>query len=194
MTIKPIWMFLCVWFCQILSPAMALQSGASFARHYYHSSATQVDRDFGSGKLSDFVQEPMFPMAAGTRYGEALHPGPEDDHSDYWLTVGVTNPGGVRAKEDMLLAMGPGIWTLTETQLSQITTKSTARTLRSGGHKLHRNIRAHVSHPAPLRHGSQWAGRWTGICTTSDWPSTSLQVPWPDEHWKLAVSCSHDIG
>ena len=124
----------------------------------------------------------MFQLAAGIRFGEARHPGPDLDQ-DSWLTVGVANPGGLRAKEDILLSMGPGIWTMTETQLSQVTTKTTERSLRAGGHKLNRRIRCHFSHPAPLRQGSQWAGRWTGVCTTTDWPSTVLQVPWPREHW-----------
>lgn len=98
--------------------------------------------------------------------------------------MGVTNPGGLRAKEDMVLAMGPGIWTRTETQLSQVTAKSTARSFRGGGNKLHRNVRPHFSHPAPLRQGSTWAGKWTGVCTISDWPSTAIQLPWPSEHWE----------
>ena len=75
----------------------------------------------------------MFQLAAGIRFGEARHPGPDLDQ-DSWLTVGVANPGGLRAKEDILLSMGPGIWTMTETQLSQVTTKTTERSLRAGGH------------------------------------------------------------
>eukprot|EP00435_Cladocopium_sp_Y103_P026257 s555_g6.t1 len=166
--IKPIWLLLCLWFCHFINPAAALQSGASFARHSVLSSATSVDRDNGSGKTPDLMQEPMFPCAAGTRFGEALHPGP-DATSDYWLTVGVANPGGLRAKEDMVLSWGPGIWTLTETQLSQVTAKTTERCFRAGGHKLNRRVRSHFGHPAPLRQGSQWAGKNIGLRAESCW-------------------------
>ena len=37
--------------------------------------------------------------------------------------------------------------------------------------------------PAPLRSGSTWAGRWTGVATLSDVPASNLDVPWPAEHW-----------
>ena len=48
------------------------------------------------------------PSMDGTiRYGEAKNPGPTTGDL---LTVGVSNPGGLRQKEDILLGMGPGIW------------------------------------------------------------------------------------
>ena len=119
---------------------------------------------------------------AVTRHGEASHPGPVHEQ-DSLLVVGTSNPGGLRSKEDIVLSMGSGIWTLTETQLSAVTMKNSARAFRAGGKKLQRLIRPHFSHPAPLRQGSQWAGKWTGVCTVSDWPSSQITLPWLHEHW-----------
>ena len=141
-----------------------------------------MDRDAGSGNLLDNVPELCHCPTTGKRFGEAEHPGPVPEQ-DSLLTVGVGNPGGLRAKEDLVLSLGPGIWTMSETQLSAVTTSSAAKAFRNGGQKLHRRVRPHFSHPAPLRHGSQWAGKWTGVCTTSDWPSSQLTLPWPPEHW-----------
>ena len=50
-------------------------------------------------------------LSAGIRFGEASHPGPI---SDQLLNLGVSNPGGLPSKEDMVLMMGPGIWTMTD--------------------------------------------------------------------------------
>eukprot|EP00435_Cladocopium_sp_Y103_P038237 s1388_g10.t1 len=132
--------------------------------------------------MPDTVPEIAICQAAGVRYGEASNPGPDFD-PDQLLTVGVSNPGGLRSKEDLVLEMGAGIWTMTETQLSATTTKNSARCFKAGGNKPNRCIRPHYSHPAPLRHGSTWAGKWTGVSTTSDWPSTKVDLPWPPEHW-----------
>eukprot|EP00435_Cladocopium_sp_Y103_P032314 s106_g8.t1 len=161
---------------------MALQSGTPFARHMVLSSAASADRDIGSEVLPDYVPEPLQCLANGVRYGEASHPGPDFD-PDQLLTVGVSNPGGLRSKEDLVMELGAGVWTMTETQLSAVTIKNSARSFRSGGLKLNRCLRPHYSHPAPLRHGSTWAGKWTGVCTVSDWPSMAVDLPWPHEHW-----------
>eukprot|EP00435_Cladocopium_sp_Y103_P031727 s2118_g8.t1 len=167
---------------QYVNPASALQLDHSFARFFNVSSATAVDRENGSGNWSSNVPEQLGCPLHGWRIGEANNPGPEPCQ-DMLLNVGLSNPGGLRGKEDMLLALGPGIWTMSETHHSQVTMKTTARTLRTGGIKLHRQIRPHFSHPAPLRQGSTWAGKWTGVSTVSDWPSSQLTLPWPSEHW-----------
>ena len=44
---------------------------------------------------------------------------------------------------------------MTETQLSSVTTATTARAFRAGGRKLDRLIRPHFSHPAPLQVGQE---------------------------------------
>eukprot|EP00435_Cladocopium_sp_Y103_P016336 s1333_g4.t1 len=101
-----------------------------------------------------------------------------------YLTVGISNPGGVRQKEDVLLGLGPGIWALAETQLSATTFKTCAGTLRTRGRALNREVRLHGGSPAPLRQGSSWAGTWTGVAVASDAPTANLDIPWPLEHWQ----------
>lgn len=181
----------------IVAPTHALQQRFPFARHYTVSSATSVDREHGSGDYLSYVLEQkqgpqsfflscsnflhLWPHTAGTvRYGEASHPGPSGDSL---LTVGVSNPSGLRQKEDILLGLGPGIWALSETQLSQQTLKTSSGILRRAAQKLNRQVRFHSGAPAPLRQGSNWAGKWTGVATISDVPSMTLEVPWPLEHW-----------
>ena len=182
----------------MFQPTVALQRQDPFARHFYISSAASADRENGSGDLCCYVQDPWFksfldmgnsqqtfwplkPSMDGTiRYGEAKNPGPTTGDL---LTVGVSNPGGLRQKEDILLGMGPGIWAMTETQLSATTFKTCAGTLRTSGRALNRDVRFHGGAPAPLRHGSSWAGRWTGVAVLADFPTATLDVPWPMEHW-----------
>ena len=106
----------------LIVPSHALQQQPPFARHFYDSPAATADRDIGSGDGSCYVPElfgdqPFWPelpgdsvlgltfLPAGTvRYGEANHAGP--DRGDL-LTGGVSNPCGLRHKEDQLLQLGP---------------------------------------------------------------------------------------
>ena len=88
--------------------------------------------------------------------------------------MGVVNPSGLRQKEDILLGLGPGIWAVTETQLSQQTFRTSAGILSLGARRMNREIRFHGGAPAPLQLGSSWAGKWSGV---------GLEVPWPSEHW-----------
>ena len=177
-----------VWLFAYFQSSFALQSGQPFARHNVLSTAASADREFGSGAWLD--SERFFDLqstlgrttlgSCGTRFGEARHPGP---HHDY-LTVGVSNPGGLRQKEETLLHLGPGLWSMTETQLSAVTMKTCAGLIRQQAKILNRQVRPLFGAPASLRMGSQWAGTWTGVCTCSDWPAATLQIPWPDEHWE----------
>eukprot|EP00435_Cladocopium_sp_Y103_P058544 s772_g20.t1 len=166
----------------MLQPISALQAGPPLARHFIDSSAMQMDREYGSGEWPARASIHFACPSSGIRFGEARNPGPVPNQAGM-LTVGVSNPGGLRSKEDIVMQMGVGIWTMTETQLSQVTTRNSVRAFKAGGNKLNRHIRPHFSHPAPLRAGSTWAGRWSGVCTVSDWPSMKLQLPWPKEHW-----------
>ena len=185
-------------FMNFFSSAMALQQQIPFARHFYHSSAVQADREYGSGDKCCQVPEPfaglfqvwcpflssstaLEPPVVGTiRYGEALNPGPSPGDM---LTVGVSNPGGLRQKEGILLEMGAGVWSLAETQLSATTFRTCKGILQTEGRKMNRELRFCGGAPAPLRQGSTWAGKWTGVAAISDVPMTSLDVPWPAEHW-----------
>eukprot|EP00438_Fugacium_kawagutii_P025316 Skav217869 [mRNA] locus=scaffold2487:75358:81453:+ [translate_table: standard] len=175
----------------------ALQLYDPFAQFFTASSAVSTDRDYGSGDTElllscHFGCETFFdqggcsdlvasPSARSTiRYGEALHPGP---HGGDLLTVGVSNPGGLRQKEEHLLDLGPGIWSLAETQLSAVTFRTCSGLLRKLGQQRNRAIRFHGGSPAPLRTGSTWAGKWTGVAVLSDVQAQQLDIPWPDEHW-----------
>eukprot|EP00435_Cladocopium_sp_Y103_P012734 s3515_g3.t1 len=183
----------------LFMPTAALQQTSyPLARLLVHSSAASADREIGSGDFGCHVPAlghfdssgalcPSFsfwshePPGLGTiRYGEARHPGPPLGNT---LTVGVSNPGGLRQKEEFLLGLGPGIWSVAETQLSATTFKTCSGILRRQAQSLNRAVRFHGGAPAPLRHGSQWAGRWTGVAVLSDIPAATLDVPWPLEHW-----------
>eukprot|EP00438_Fugacium_kawagutii_P015810 Skav206886 [mRNA] locus=scaffold3287:72863:77896:+ [translate_table: standard] len=170
-----------------------------FAQHYFDSSAVDTDREIGSGAFGQQSLKVDVPSTAYVatireipvytqlcRLGEAVNPGPCIDSDASLLTVGVGNPGGLRSKEDLLLDLGAGIWTMTETQLSDTTMTTTAAILRSSGRQRNRNVRSVYSAPAALRPGSDWAGRWSGVMVCADFPSTILPLQWPDEHWDSA--------
>ena len=109
------------------------------------------------------------------RYGEADHPGPAQ------VRLGVTNPSGLRMKEPVAIDMGEGIYTFCESQLSKFTQQSCGRRLKYLAKENGRLLRAHFSAPAPVRATSTWAGSWTGIAMTSDYPSSTLALPWQPE-------------
>ena len=109
------------------------------------------------------------------RYGEADHPGPLNPDL---LLLGTSNPSGLRQKEHVLADLGPGIWQLSETQLSSATLPTACKTLRSLGRAQHRDIRVHTGAAVPTRTNSTWAGSWSGVLTASDFPSRALNIPW----------------
>ena len=184
-----------IWFLYVfLIPfAQALEFHGSFARHFQHSSAASADRDFGSGRseTAHLERQSSTIIAScpghfdfnGVRIGEAMNPGP---HTEQLLTVGVSNPGGLRQKEDILLSFPKGIWSMTETHLSATTKKTCSGILRRKGAEQGRIIRPLFGADAPLRAGSTWSGSWTGVACISDIPATTLDIPWPDGHWDTA--------
>ena len=132
------------------------------------------------GQSTAFLFEALQPLlGATTRFGEADNPGPESP----LLTIGVSNPSGLRGKEAILLECGSGIHCVSETQLSQITQRSSSAALRSLGKQQNRHVRTCYGAPAPLRTGSAWAGSWTGVAQVTDFPSRTLQIPWPSGAW-----------
>eukprot|EP00438_Fugacium_kawagutii_P008967 Skav214288 [mRNA] locus=scaffold2257:201508:210505:- [translate_table: standard] len=170
-------------FMLLFTPVTALQLSDPFARFYFDSSAVTTDRDLGSGDIELSVPSQVVtpwlqtvgctlsgangPAVVGTiRYGEAQHPGPSGETT---LTVGVSNPGGLRQKEEHLMDLGPGIWSLAETQLSSETFRTSSRWLRKLGNQRNRAIRFYGGSPAPLRAGSTWAGKWTGVAIMQGW-------------------------
>ena len=133
-----------------------------------------------------FASLPGFALAqaplvkANLRVGEASHPGPS-----CLIPFGCSNPSGLRNKESHVVELGPGVWMLSETQLSSVTQASSKQRLQSLGRASQRDIRVHHGAPAALRSNSLWAGAWSGVCTTSDWTSSSLTLPWPSGLYQL---------
>ena len=175
----------------------------AFARQFVLSTAPSGDRELGSGPLGDdpwrmILNEDEFPssrvrlcraapgcleqsfllLSSGVRYGEADHPGPKETQS---ISLGVTNPSGLRMKESIAIEMGEGIYTFCETQLSKFTQASCGKRLRGLAMESDRLVRTHFSAPAPVRATSTWAGSWTGIATVSDFPSRVVTLPWPQD-------------
>ena len=125
------------------------------------------------------------------RVGEAAHPGPEIQ-----VPLGCSNPSGMRGKEVLLVDMPPGLWHISETQLSSVTQKSCKRELQRLGRQAGRQLRVAHGAAAPFRTNSSWAGGWTGVMSVADWPTIPLQVPWPQEHYasgRLLLS-QHVLG
>eukprot|EP00435_Cladocopium_sp_Y103_P040678 s434_g11.t1 len=137
------------------------------------------------------VISPGSPGLCGQRLGEATHPGPLD-----LLTVGTTNPGGLRQKEPLAIEQGGGIWSYSETHLSGVTQKSSTRALKACARQDNRHLRVHHGAPAPLRSRSDWAGTYTGVTTTSDFCSKKLQVEWPQDVWESGrvLATQHFVG
>ena len=173
-----------------------------FAECYHVSTAPLVgDCDFRSGVHSGDAlwihQETLPPSDAptswllGTRLGEASHPGPAAE-----LLLGCSNPSGLRGKESVAISHGPGIWSFSETHLSEITQRSTAKTLRFLAREQGRQVRLHFGAPAPLRSRSEWAGMHTGVLCMSDFKSKTLQIDWPDDLWTSGriTASQHFVG
>ncbi|CAE7274867.1 unnamed protein product, partial [Symbiodinium microadriaticum] len=107
------------------------------------------------------------------RLGEADNPGPQ-----HLISVGTSNPSGLRNKEQLAVDFGPGIWQFSETQLSAVSLPVSSRAIKSFSRVQHRDVRIFAGAPAPLRPGSQFAGTWTGVLTMSDYPCRPLQLQW----------------
>ena len=122
------------------------------------------------------------------RIGEALHPGP--------LVITTSNPGGIRGKEEAMIAQGPGIHQASETHLSEYTQQPFAQTARSMASQTSRRVSSLFGFPAPLRSRSSWAGSWSGVCTVSDFRCQDVDLQWPQDIWESGrVQASlHYIG
>ena len=110
------------------------------------------------------------------RIGEADNPGPI-------LQIGTTNTAGVRRKESHLLALGPGVWCVSETHLTSVTQRSSDATFRHLAHGLNRSPKILYGAPVAPRANSEWAGTWSGVLTLSDVPARPLTLPWPSDVW-----------
>ena len=174
-----------------------------------HCNFTASDRSlvgYGVGRSSSSSGAPA---VAGThpadahdpvpcRVGEAANPGPDDDNpcNAQYLTVATSNPSGFRGKEELLLGQGCGIFHLSETQLSHVTGPSSIKRLAALGRDQQRHIRTVHGAYAPLRANSLWAGSWTGVLISSDFPVQPIQLPWDDGVFETgrAVVAKHVVG
>ena len=107
-------LFIFIWH---LTFGMAFQ--LPFAEQNVPSAASTDDCECQSGALEgpaetwnlhQLASATHHQWSLGHRFGEAQHPGPHKH-----LVIGSTNPGGLRSKEALAVAQGPGIWTYSET-------------------------------------------------------------------------------
>ena len=110
------------------------------------------------------------------RMGEATNPGPS---TQYEVAIGTINVAGLSNKVQELVTFPEGIWTITETQLTEQGQKATLGSMRMAAREQSRNLRCKFGHPAPSRVQDSEAGSWTGVCTLSDWPLQTMMVNWP---------------
>ena len=166
-----------------------------FAVHFVPSTAPPGDRDLPSGALGSkntfLAQVSLGHFQSTYRIGEAAHPGPLEG-----ITLGCTNPGGLRLKESLAVGLGQGLWTYSETQLSSYTQRSSAKAIRALARENSRVIRPFFGAPAPLRSRSTWAGSWTGVACLSDFPGKKLEIEWPPDLWASGrvLATQHFIG
>ena len=146
---------------------------------------------------------PSAPLAQmDFRIGEADNPGPQaclepsaisDTHD--LLHIGTTNPSGLRRKETEAIALGPGIWTFSETQLSSQTAPTTIRQLKWHARQQRREIHVHTGAPVAVRSNSSWAGSWSGVLTLSDCASQRVQFPMPAQCWESGrILCTRHVA
>ena len=182
-------LFIFIWH---LTFGMAFQ--LPFAEQNVPSAASTDDCECQSGALAGPAETwNLHQLASATHHQWSLgHRFGPHKH----LVIGSTNPGGLRSKEALAVAQGPGIWTYSETQLSAFTQVSSGKALRHAARQTNRLLRTHFGAPAPLRSRSDWAGTWTGVACTSDFSSKPLQIDWPVDLWNSGrvLATQHQIG
>ena len=120
-------------------------------------------------------------------WGEALNPGPS-------LAINLTNPTGVRGKEQHLFDLPRGITCVAETHLAASGIASACGTLRSLAKQGHRCLRLLPGAPVPLRARSLTTGVWSGVMQFSDLPCHRLQMHWPNDEYSLGRVQTFRIG
>ena len=188
-----LWLFT-IW--SLVGMACAQQS--TLARHFQHSAASLWgDCDFESGET---LGMPAYETccshnpSTGVRLGEAGNPGPLEHEEEVFF--GTTNPSGLRTKEALAVQLGPGVWSLAETQLSSVTQASTKKAINFHAYQASRKIHSYFGAPVPLRSRSDWAGGWGGVAALSDWSTSHYALNWPDGFWESSriLITQHLIG
>ena len=179
---------------QIFQVPAAFSCQDPLAEFYQHSTEVTTvayceQRSEVIGKSCSLVKNPL--ALPFRRVGEALHPGPllssmtctslpSTDQSN-WVRLGTTNPSGMRQKEVLAVEQGCGVWGYAETQLSATTRKTSSQILKNLAMQINRNLRVYTGADVKTRHNSSWAGSWSGVMTTSDFPSQVVHLPWPPD-------------
>ena len=132
---------------------------------------------------------PLVPVDS-LRIGEARHPGPSLVH------FGASKPAGLRRKELHACELGPGVWSFSETQLSNVTQKTCIAQLKSIAHGAHRDVRVYHGAPVQTRVNSTWAGSWSGVSVLSDFPGRMVTLPFRGEEFSSGriLVTQHFIG
>ena len=169
------WLSSFLWFILVFSTSIgadALQF--PFARFYELGAAGLVpDCHIGLGDSCSVHDGSA--LCGCFRWGEARHPAPTDQ--GVRVSLGFSNPSGLRNKEDHLMDLGPGIWSCSESHLTKVTQSSCRRRLKLLAASSHRDLRIHFGAAVPTRSNSDWAGTWAGVLTLSDFPSQEILLP-----------------
>ena len=129
-------LFIFIWH---LTFGMAFQ--LPFAEQNVPSAASTDDCECQSGALEGPAETwNLHQLASATHHQWSLgHRFGPHKH----LVIGSTNPGGLRSKEALAVAQGPGIWTYSETQLSAFTQVSSGKALQHAARQTNRLLRTH---------------------------------------------------
>ena len=142
------------------------------------------------------------PFADGFRFGEALHPGPvasidpDSQPCGFRLAIGTANVAGLSNKVSAVMQLPPGVWSLTETHLTDPGSRSIRKAFAAQSKLTQRMIRLHFGAPAPSRTIDSSAGTWTGVCTVSDFPAQTLTSELEPDIFQCGrtLITSHHVG
>lgn len=103
-----------------------------------------------------------------------------DFDSGYRLAIGTVNVAGLANKVEILGDLPPGIWSLTETHLTEAGAGFVKMAAKQMGRAVGRSVRSLYGAPAPSRTVDSSAGTWTGVCVLSDFPCMPVGIDWLD--------------
>ena len=136
-------------------------------------------------------------VTSQTRIGEAANPGPHFVDDDMALvTLGQSNPGGLRGKELHSAELGMGVWGYAETHLTPYTAHNFTKALRHLTRSEGRHTRILTGQHVACRTNSRWAGTWSGVVMHTDHPTHNIKLHWPIEHYNTGriMAARHFIG
>ena len=165
-----------------------------------HVESADLPCPWDLGHQEAVPRQHFFFEKASCRIGEAKHPGPTwaglDLADQHLVRIGCSNPSGLRRKETEAVGLGPGIWSYSETQLSEVTLPTCSRLMKSLAAQEHRRLWTHSGAAVRPRANSSWAGSWSGVLVTSDFKARGVQLPWPTGLFPSGRVCAsqHHVG